>query len=322
MALLGYVISGILGLVMGSFAGATVWRLRARQVVSDEKIFKQLQAKNKLGELTASEKEDLEWLSSNKAARVADLARLKPLTKSTLTNDRSQCLHCHHELAWYDLLPLFSWISTNGKCRYCKKPIGRFEPIMELGTAGLFLLSFHYLLGNNLGFMALFWLVTMVMLVILFAYDFKWSILPDGVVFPLIVVALLYAGYTIAIASDPLQLLISTVVSVVILSGLYFVLWLVSGGRLVGFGDIKLGLALGLLLMNWKLAIMALFLANLVGTLIVLPGLLTHRISRKTQVPFGPMLIVGFFIALFWGQAILDGYNDFSNWLTTVLLML
>ncbi len=318
-----YILVGFFGLIMGSFAGATVWRLRARQLVSDEAIFAELQAKSESTKrLTDDEQQGLEWLNETKKDRLIDLKRLQPLTKATMSKDRSQCLHCHHELAWYDLLPLASWLSTGGKCRYCKKPIGKFEPIIEVSSAVLFLLTFHYVLAGNFTVLALFWLVVLVMLVILFAYDFKWFLLPDSVMIPLIALSTAYAAVNIAISDNPWQLAGSTVVSVTVLSGLYFVLWLVSRGVLVGFGDIKLGLALGLLLMDWKLAIMALFLANLIGTLVVVPGLLTKKLSRKSQVPFGPLLIVGFFIALFWGQAIIDGYNTASIWLTTVLLML
>jgi prepilin signal peptidase PulO-like enzyme (type II secretory pathway) len=107
-----------------------------------------------------------------------------------------------------------------------------------------------------------------------------------------------------------------------ILAGLYFILWFMSKGLWVGFGDVKLGIALGILLIDWKLALLTLFLANLIGTLIVLPGLLTGRLSRKAQVPFGPLLIIGFFVSLLAGTAIMDGYEAFSAWLSGVLLML
>ena len=101
---------------MGSYAGATVWRLRARQLVED--------------------KADGEKVDSK------EYKKLLPLTQSTLANDRSRCLHCGHTLAWYDLLPLASWISTKGKCRYCGKKIGNFEPLMEIGTAIVFVAAF------------------------------------------------------------------------------------------------------------------------------------------------------------------------------------
>jgi len=300
MIISGYIVSAFLGLVFGSFAGAQVWRLRARQLEQDKK---------------QGEEYDR-----------AELKRLRPLLESKTANDRSRCLHCHHTLAWYDLIPLASWLSTGGKCRYCKKPIGRFEPLMEVGTAALFIAFYHYWVtfGNVGEFWIglLLWMVMLVLFVILFAYDFKWFLLPDVIMLPLIGLSLVYTAIGVGMAHDPLGVVVSTAVSVGILSGIYLALWLVSRGAWVGFGDVKLGLALGLLLMDWQLAFVALVLANLIGTVIVVPGLISGKLSRETQVPFGPLLIAGFFIALFWGQAILNWYNDMSMWLTNTMLML
>lgn len=316
---IGYPLVAFLGLVFGSFAGASVWRLRARQLVEDEKELRELGAKKKL---SADEVVYLEELKETKADRAKELKHLRPLTAAKLQHDRSRCLNCHHELAWYDLLPLVSWLSTSGKCRYCGKPIGNFEPLIEIGTATLFALAYHYLVIGAPGLMALFWLIILVLLVILTAYDRKWFLLPDVIMFPLIALAAVYAGYTVIINENPLQVVVNALLSVAILSGVYLVLWLASKGRLIGFGDIKLGLALGLLLLDWRLALLALFAANLIGTLIILPGLITRRLSRQSQVPFGPFLVLGFFIALFWGEAIINSYNIASIWLTGILFML
>ncbi len=300
---LGYVVVGILGLAMGSFAGATVWRLRGRQLVRDKK--------------------DGEHYDK------AEYKRLLPLTKSKVAEDRSRCLHCHHVLRWYDLLPLVSWLSTKGRCRYCKQRIGKFEPLMEIGTAATFMLFYHYWLqhfGFDLLWLFAGWLVTLVLLVILFAYDLRWYLLPDVIMFPLIGLSALIAFIQINLfnisAGDMLAPLVSLLGSVFILGGLYFGLWLVSKGQWVGFGDVKLGVALGLLLMDWKLALLALFLANFIGTLIVLPGLLTRKLGRQTQIPFGPLLIAGFFITLVGGEVIMTGYMNASTWLSQTLLML
>ena len=293
----------VLGLVLGSFAGAQVWRLRARQLQEDK---------------DAKESYDK-----------AEYARLKPLIGQKTKEDRSRCLSCGHALAWYDLIPLFSWVSTKGNCRYCKTPIGRFEPIIELGTAatfGIITATFVSSFGlSPVGIVLLvLWLAALTMLVILFAYDLKWFLLPDRIVFPLIILAVIIQ--VVLLTSLPngidLTVLASIIGSVGILSGLYFILWLVSRGQWVGFGDVKLGIALGILIADWKLALLTLFLANLIGTLIVLPGLMTKKLSRKSQVPFGPFLIIGFFISLVAGSYLIAGYEDFTIWLTSVLLML
>lgn len=288
--LLMIIMLGVLGLILGSFAGATVWRLRARQLVEDKKSGEKVNAK--------------------------ELKRLKPLVQS-VRDDRSRCLHCGHSLAWYDLVPLVSWLSTKGKCRYCKQSIGVFEPLIELGTAtALILLALYW---PQLGYgdsWALFvaWIVAIVMLVILFAYDSKWFLLPNVVMFPLIGVSAAIALVHTVGSSDIAGATFELVFSVAILSGIYWLLYQYSrwrngeGGTWVGYGDVKLGLALGLLIADWRLAVLTLFLANLIGVIIVLPGLLTKKLSAKAHIPFGPLLIAGFFIALFWGQLIIDWY--------------
>lgn len=286
---------GLVGLVFGSFAGAQVWRLRAQQLVEDKK---------------AGEPYDKQ-----------EYKALIGLTNSKLKDDRSRCLSCGHVLHWYDLFPLFSWLSTGGRCRYCHKPIGKFEPLIELGMAGYFVLSLvfwpaPFASGYEVA-QFLLWLIAGVLLVILFAYDAKWFLLPDRLIFPLIAVATLYAGIEVFQDPDKVGALLTVGGSIAILSGIYFVLWLVSKGKWIGFGDVKLGIALGLLLGRWELAFLALFLANLIGCLIVLPGLLAGKISRTTHIPFGPMLIAGFFITALWGTFILDWYVS-----TTTTLML
>ena len=298
--LVGYVVAIFLGLVFGSFAGAQVWRLRARQLIEDK---------------AAGEEYDKR-----------ELKGLRHLVGAKLSSDRSRCLRCQHELAWYDLIPLFSWISTKGRCRYCNKAIGSFEPLMELGGALLFTLLFQYLASNYgmpmAGFVMVPWMVVAVLMLILLAYDAKWFLLPDRIMFPLIAVSAAIALWQVSGYSDPWVAVVSTVGAVAILGGLYLLLWIISRGAWIGFGDVKLGVALGLLLGDAKLALLALFLANLIGLLFALPQLISRRASGKTQIPFGPMLILGFFIALFWGDGIIHGYLNLTNGIIANILML
>jgi prepilin signal peptidase PulO-like enzyme (type II secretory pathway) len=283
-----YAVVVLAGLLFGSFAGASVWRLRAYQLVEDKKVGEPYDEK--------------------------EYERLVPLTKSKLASDRSQCLECGHTLRWYDLLPLVSWLRTKGKCAYCGKPIGWFEPVVELVTAGLFLsvYQFSLVMGYGIGPLLLLLAITLG-LVILFFYDLKWLLLPNAVMWSVIGLSGVWWVWLAVNTPDLLGLIGSTVASVMTLSGLYLLLWLVSKGQWVGFGDVKLGLALGLLLANdWRLALLTLFLANFIGTLIVLPGLLSRKIGRQSHVPFGPLLIAGFFISLFFGTYIANWYASLA----------
>jgi len=276
----------ILGLMSGSFVGATVWRLRARQLRLDAKAGEKVSATSK--------------------------KQVAKLQHAPLHKDRSVCLHCGHTLAWYDLVPLVSWLSLGGKCRYCHRPIGWLEPVLELTLAIFFVCS--YLLwpatitpGVEL-FRFVVWLVAGVGLAMLFVYDMKWYLLPNVVTFPLIGLGLLYAIVIVVVGKFAPSVIISVLLGCLILSGLYYVIYVLSKQQWIGFGDVKLGLALALLLADWQLAVLALFLANLIGTVLFLPALLMGKVKRQAHIPFGPLLITGWAIAGLFGSAILQWY--------------
>jgi len=279
------ILLGILGLILGSFCGASVWRLRSKQLAQGER--------------------------DKTASKV-----LKNLAKGAFgTKDHSVCLECGRRLAWYDLIPVFSWLSTGGKCRYCHRKIGYFEPLIELSLAAYFVVSYLFWPGGltdgwQIASLAL-WLVAGVTLAISFAYDAKWFLLPDGINYITVVIGLAVAVGTIVTASDHWSATASVLAGILILSGLYLVLYLVSRGRWVGFGDVKLGLALALLLSDWRLSLLALFLANLIGTIIVLPGLMTRKLKGDSHIPFGPLFIAGAIIAKIWGLAIVAWLSQY-----------
>jgi prepilin signal peptidase PulO-like enzyme (type II secretory pathway) len=271
---------------MGSFAGASVWRLRARQLVEDK--------------------------AQGEPVDKKEYDTLKVLANVKQTKDRSRCLHCGHTLAWYDLLPLVSWLSLGGKCRYCRHSIGYFEPVMELAVAAFFVASYA-LWPYDLHSWAAYvqfgaWLAAGVGLAILFVYDLRWFLLPNQAMFTVIGLSAISALAVLLQSSDIGATLINMCVAVAILSGLYLFIYYISKGAWVGFGDIKLGLALALLLADWRLAFIALFAANLLGCLIVIPGMIAGKIKRQTHIPFGPLLIGGAAIAMFFGQAIINWY--------------
>lgn len=265
----------LFGLCLGSFAAASVWRLRARQLIDDKKN---------------GEKVDK-----------TEYERLKKISKKSFLNDHSRCLDCSYILKWYDLVPLISWLSLGGKCRRCHKPIGYLEPMSEIGLALFFVLSYAfwpYPLESGIEIARLLiWLISGVGLEILFIYDKKWFLLPSIVNYSVILLGLCNAVLVLIESQDKTGTLISIIGAVIILSGLYWFLGIISKGRWIGQGDVWLGLGLALLLADWKLAFIALFSANLVGCLIVFPALISRKLNLKSHVPFGPLLIIGFVIA-------------------------
>ncbi|HYG84264.1 MAG TPA: prepilin peptidase [Verrucomicrobiae bacterium] len=229
-----------------------------------------------------------------------------------LTTDRSECVHCHHKLAWHDLIPVMSWLWLRGKCRYCSKPISLQYPLVELAVAIVFAVSYMawpYDLAGSVDWIFFgLWLISIVLLTILFIYDLRWFLLPDKVTFPLIAVGVLMAALSIYQAGLGMEAVLQILLAVAILSGLYLGLFMASKGRWIGFGDVKLGIFLGLALSSWPLALLCLFLANLLGCLYVIPGMLLRKLHRSSRIPFGPFLIVGFIISFLWGGSIIDWY--------------
>jgi leader peptidase (prepilin peptidase)/N-methyltransferase len=286
-----YIALVLVGLCLGSFAGATVWRLRAREL-----------------DAIKNDKTDTEKEGYNHK----EYTRLKKLLGKGPLSDRSQCLHCGYELKWYDLIPVVSWLSLKGKCRKCQHPIGKFELFMELGVAAFFVLSFMFWPGGIHDGLQLahfiLWLIAGVIMAVLFAYDTKWFMLPDSFSIALAVVGLGVVGVSAAESQDITGTLLTAFGAVAVLSGLYAVLYAVSQGKWIGFGDVKLGVGLALILVDWQLAAMALFLANFIGCLIVIPLLVSKKLKRDSHVPFGPMLIAGTILAWFIGWPILDAY--------------
>lgn len=275
----------LIGLCFGSFINALTWRLHQRQELIE---------------------------SSSKALSKKQQARLEQLS---ITTGRSMCPECEHQLAWYDLLPVVSWLVLGGRCRYCHRPISVQYPLVELLTAGVFGLSYlwwPYPLDGALeiGLLVL-WLVMSVLLVALLVFDLKWYLLPNKLTYPLIGSALIY-GLLRTIGVEDLSLvtaLIQLVLGALAVGGLYYILYAASDGAWVGGGDYKLGIAMGLIL-GWQAGLLAVFMANVLGLVVILPGLIMKNISMKSRIPFGPFLITSLFIGLLFGQSIIQWYIE------------
>ncbi len=203
--------------------------------------------------------------------------------KKDIVKDRSECVHCHHKLAWNDLVPVFSWLLLRGKCRYCYKPISWQYPLVELAVAALFVVSYVYWPYDLTGLVEWsllgLWLVFIVALMALLIYDLRWLILPDVIVFPLIVLGFVYAGLRL-IGVEGKSLLeagFELIAGALSIGGFYYLLYALSRGKWVGFGDVKLGIFLGVVL-GWQSGLLIIMLANLLGCLVVLPGLLSGKL--------------------------------------------
>jgi leader peptidase (prepilin peptidase)/N-methyltransferase len=267
----------VLGLCFGSFVNALVWRVH----------------------------EQSEQGSKKKPNR-------SYLDKLSIRKGRSMCPHCKHELKAVDLLPVLSWVALRGKCRYCGKPISPQYPLVELLTAALFVGSYHWwpveLQGLQVVLLAL-WLVLLIGLVALIIYDLRWMLLPNRLMYPLTAVAGLYALVTVLYAPNHLMAAVNVILAVAVGGGIFYVLFQVSDGKWIGGGDVKLGWMLGLIAATPARSMLFIFLAALLGSLLSVPLLLSGRLKRNTNIPFGPMLIIGLIIVQLFGTAILHWYR-------------
>jgi leader peptidase (prepilin peptidase)/N-methyltransferase len=280
----------VFGLCLGSFVNALVWRLRQQEY--------QL-------EVHKVEKSEAKSRSTLNAQRSTQ-------DRYSILRGRSMCPHCEHELAAKDLVPLFSWLSLKGKCRYCAKPIAVQYPLVELITALLFLASYIWwptaLTGSQVAIFVL-WLVLLVGLIALTVYDLRWLLLPDRIMYPLGLLATIQAVIAITAASRPAIALLNTVLAVAIGGGMFYILFQVSDGKWIGGGDVKLGWLLGLVVATPARSLLFIFLAAVLGSLVSIPLLATKRMKRTSTIPFGPFLIGAAIIVVLFGAHILNWYQ-------------
>jgi len=230
--------------------------------------------------------------------------------KRNWVSERSECTHCHHVLAAADLIPVVSWLLLRGKCRYCRKPISD-TPLTELAVPALFLLSYYawpYAFQGRGLFIFVLWLVFIVGFVTLAIYDVRWFLLPDKIIFPFIGLALLQVLGEWIFFDGSWRSAMGSVLGAVIISGLFWLLYEVSRGKWIGFGDVKLGVILGLLAGGVAHAFLLLFVASFIGMLVSLPLVLMGKANRKSHLPFGPLLIAGMVVVQLFGSSLIASY--------------
>lgn len=264
---------------------------------------------------------------------------------------RSHCENCKHKLSWYDLFPILSYLLLNGRCRYCKNKFSIEYPAVELLSAILVAFIFLTLLPANildLGYSAsililmklLFSIFIVCVLLTVMLTDLKTGLIPDRITYPAITIGFffllflssvkIYLIYLSTVSSSLGKFLLppystyymSHVQSVVdvflinitsgVFTGLFFLLLiLVTKGKGMGGGDMKLGIFLGLVLgfPNIFVAISLAFLTGaIVGVILIIFG--KRRLGQT--IPFGPFMSLGAILALILGENILSWYLNLS----------
>ena len=213
---------------------------------------------------------------------------------------RSYCPKCRHQLAWFENIPLFSFVFQKGKCRHCHSPISGQYFLSELISGLIFLGIYWFYFIPNFDFSFSFYITAFLyfyfafILIAVFLSDlFYWTI-PDQITFPAILIFLIWnivQGQWLSVLAG--------------LAGLIFFLSLVfiTKSKGMGLGDVKLVAIMGLFLGFPKL-IVALYLAFLTGAVLGVILILTKRKKMGSRIPFGPFLALASLIALLWGEKI------------------
>lgn len=232
----------------------------------------------------------------------------------------SACPKCGHQLRGWDMVPVVSWFFLGGKCRYCGEPVSARYAIVEALTGGVFLWTY---LAYGLSVNTAAILMLMSILIVVFFIDLDHMIIPDRLVITgLIGGTLLYiyiliaptAGwpaYTLQGNLDTLKWfepIIGMFSSTIILFLVAIVgLLIYKNDGAMGMGDVKIFLPIGLVL-GWKLSLLTLFGAIMLGGFAGFILLVLKRKDRKAAIPFGPFIIISAFIMSLYGYRLLDWY--------------
>lgn len=208
---------------------------------------------------------------------------------------RSQCPHCATPLKQSDLIPIVSFTFLRGTCRSCRKSISTQYPIVEAGM-GIVTLALFWPLPQTLSEMTvqlLTW-ISVSLLVVLLTIDVQTMVLPDTYVVYLAVSVFLKTWIEGSASSD-------AAAGALVGSGFLLMLWIVTFGKGIGFGDVKLMIPIGFLL-GLSGIVATLFIAFISGGLVATILLLRKKAHLKTAVPFGPYLIAATLLIIFFPQ--------------------
>jgi len=195
---------------------------------------------------------------------------------------RSYCPRCKRNLRCFDNLPLLSFFLLKGRCRWCHSPISWHYPLVELATGVLFVTAYH------LQF-TIYNLLIIYALIGIFLSDLLYRTIPDQLVYPALFISLIF--FT------------TNLLSGLGVAAFFFLLVLLTRFRGMGLGDVKLAGLMGLFL-GFPKIIVALYLAFLTGALTGVILVLTKRKKMKSEIAFGPFLVLATLIAWFWGEKI------------------
>ncbi len=218
--------------------------------------------------------------------------------KENIVTTRSHCMNCGYQLKWYDLIPLFSWLALGGKCRRCKAKISVQYPVVETLNGILYLIVYW-----RFGFCVetLLYCLMASALLALSVIDFRTFEIPAGF-------NVFIAGLGLVRVLTDLSNWKEYAIGFFVISAPLYLLYIITKGRGIGGGDIKLMAASGLLL-GWQCTILAFIVGCIIGSVL---HVLRMRITKADHVlAMGPYLSIGIYICALWGTQMLDWYLSF-----------
>lgn len=254
-------------------------------------------------------------------------------TAVNITFGRSFCPQCKTALNWLDLLPIFSFIWLCGKCRYCRKKISWQYPIVEILSGLIWVLVFYRVFGifgfeildffriSDFGsriFDATYYIFIFSALIVIAVYDFKWRIIPDKIVYSAIAAVSVYNLFNVFKSLNietfkilnfkylnieilryiNIEIFIYSLFTAFIAFLFFFSIFYFSNGQAMGLGDAKLGFLIGFFLGPLH-SLIAFALSFIIGAAFGILLIVCKKKSWKSQIAFGPFLVLGVFIAFF-----------------------
>ncbi|MDP2736969.1 MAG: prepilin peptidase [bacterium] len=228
--------------------------------------------------------------------------------------NRSYCPKCNQQIAWYDNIPVLSFVMLGGKCRQCGKTISWQYPMVELMVGILFVMAFINnfqtifpalaMQGGTSNFQFLmlilrdFFLISV--MTVIFIYDLRWYLILDIVALPACLVMLIF---NLILGFSLWNLLISGIIG----GSFFLIQFVISKGKWIGGGDIRLGLLIGLSL-GWPGVLVAIIISYFIGSVVGIGLILAGKKKWGSEVPLGVFLAVGTIITLFYQGQILNWY--------------
>jgi len=234
-------------------------------------------------------------------------------THQSVVTPSSRCPSCKQPIAFYDNIPILSFIILRGKCRKCKDPISYHYPLVEF-LAGLFSLIFMISYGPSLNYAVYFTFSTA--LITITVIDIKHQIIPDIITLPGIAIGLLISFLSSNLSF--LDSLIGTVAgggSLLLVAGGYYLFTKKEG---MGLGDVKLLAMMGAFL-GWRSILFIIVVGSFSGALVGITVMLIQKKDRRYAIPFGPFLSLGALSYLLYGQEIIHWYIQLQFWIKGLL---